>query len=121
MIETVKSEITKAFNKISVKHNIDILKLRVKITMFGNKLDYVILNKVEHIEETTLSGLIGFLGAIAAEGKLINSVQTVINENQLNKETANVRLYMADENTPSAYLYNHIKPVKQIDIATLLN
>lgn len=121
MIQQVKAQITKAFVNFSKKDGLPMQEMRVRLTIFNEKLNYYLLHNKEEVRKTDLTEMVGFTYALLAEGKLTDSVKKTIIENNVNESTANVRLYLLKDDSPAAYLFDAGKPIKQIDIDKLIN
>lgn len=120
MIEQVKSSITKAFKHFNTKDGIEMNKIRIKIVKSNGALDFTLMNKTEIVRKTSLTEMVGAMTSLLATNQLHSSIKSLIEENGLNENIANVRLYPLPDNSPSAYLYENGKPLKPIDIEKLI-
>lgn len=121
MVQQVKQQITKAFENFNKKDGLNMQEMRVKMEVNNGELKYFLLNKTELVRVTSLNEMVGNMYAMIAKGKLTDSVKKTISENSVNEATANVRLYLLPDNSPSAYLFDGGKPIVQVDIDKLIN
>jgi hypothetical protein len=121
MIEQVKSSITKAFEHFNQNDGIAMKDIRIKIVKNNGELEYALMSSTNVVRPTTLKEMIGAMNSMLVKSTLHSSMAKIIKDNGLDERMANLRLYPLGDNSPSSYLYNQGKPLKQIDIGTLIN
>jgi len=120
MIEQVKTKLTAAFESFSKTDGIKVQDVRIRIIKNKDKLKYSLLNKSTFVRDTSLSEMFGGLIAMMAKSELQASMASIIDENNLDETVTNVKVYPLPDNSPSMYLYNEGKAVKQLNIEELL-
>lgn len=125
MVEQVKSRITEAFHNFSKKDGIQINNIRVKIVKTGSELDFELLNKKQYVRKTDLNEIVGSMTMLmfgaAIKKQLFESVDGLINENELSAEGASFKIYPDNDYSPLVHLFNNKKSYKSIKIENLLN
>ena len=121
MIEEIKSKITEAFEHFRDEDGIEMKNIRVKIEKQNGKLKFYLLDKTKVLRDTNLKEMLGFTTALMVQLPLYNAVKRTLETNGLDENNAHIRLFPLPDNSPSTFIFNDGKALKQVEIEELLN
>jgi hypothetical protein len=123
--EVVEGVMRSALTSISKKDNISLQELRIKMEL-NNQHDSVncsLLQGKEYVRDLSWARLLGMkiiFSSVIIES-IKNSLLRLSDENQIELNEINARIYAIDENgKPNIYIYNGKKALKKIDLAEFI-
>lgn len=126
MLEQVVEVMRSALLSSSRKNHIELKNCRIKMqpTETKNSVNCILMNKVVWVQELSWTSILGmkviFKGVIIET--IYNSLLRIAKENNIETENINFRVFSVDDKgTPSVYLYDKGKAIKEIKINDIIN
>jgi hypothetical protein len=121
-------KIQRALEKCSLGSGIDKKDVRVKIVIdkgfIANNVKCSLLNKTDFVYDIEIRNLLGLnpMEALLVSKYLSGTLGKLANNENIPTENVNARIYTKSEDyTPSVYLYNMGKAIRQITVEELTN
>ena len=123
--EVVEGVMRSALLSISKKDKISLKDLRIKMELNEgqNSVNCSILQGKEYVSDLSWARILGMKVVFAniVIDTIKNSLLRLSNENEIEPNDINARIYAIDENgNPNIYIYNSKKPLKKIELSEIL-